>query len=54
MDRKEVNTMNRRTTSTLTGLAFLCLGIALPASDAVGQQKTRKELIVVVFFGYDR
>jgi hypothetical protein len=27
-------------------LAFLCLGIALPASNAVGQQKTLKELIV--------
>jgi len=27
-------------------LAFLCLGIVLPASDAVGQQKTLKELIV--------
>ena len=31
---------------TITTLAFLCLGIVLPASDAVGQQKTLKELIV--------
>lgn len=31
---------------TITTLAFLCLGIGLPASDAVGQQKTLKELIV--------
>jgi hypothetical protein len=46
MDHKEMNTMNRRTTLTLTALAFLCLGMALPASDAVGQQKTLKELIV--------
>jgi len=30
----------------MTVLAFLCLGIALPASDAVGQQKRLKELIV--------
>ena len=41
-----MNTMNRRTTLTMTTLAFLFLGIALPASDAVGQQKTLKELIV--------
>jgi hypothetical protein len=41
-----MNTMKRRTTLTMTTLAFLCLGIALPASDAVGQQKTLKELIV--------
>jgi hypothetical protein len=34
------------TTLTITTLAFLCLGIVLPASDAVGQQKTLKELIV--------
>jgi hypothetical protein len=38
--------MNRRTTLTLTALAFLCLGIALPPSDALGQQKTLKELVV--------
>ena len=38
--------MNRRTTLTLTALAFLCLGIALPFSDALGQQKSLKELIV--------
>jgi Lipocalin-like domain len=31
---------------TMTALAFLCLGIALPASNAVGQQKTLKEQIV--------
>jgi hypothetical protein len=31
---------------TITTLAFLCLGIVLPASNAVGQQKTLKELIV--------
>ena len=41
-----MNTKNQRTTLTMTTLAFLCLGIALPASDAVGQQKTLKELIV--------
>jgi hypothetical protein len=41
-----MNTMNRHTSLTMTTLAFLCLGIALPASDAVGQQKTLKELIV--------
>jgi Lipocalin-like domain len=34
------------TTSTITTLAVLCLGIVLPASDAVGQQKTLKELVV--------
>jgi Lipocalin-like domain len=39
-------TINRRTTLTLTALAFLCFGIALPPSDALGQQKTLKELIV--------
>jgi hypothetical protein len=41
-----MNTMNRRTTLTLTALAFLCLGIAMLPSDALGQQKTLKELIV--------
>jgi hypothetical protein len=46
MDQKTMNTKNRRTTFTMTALAFLCLGIALPASNAVGQQKTLKELIV--------
>jgi len=30
----------------MTTLAFLCLGIALLPSDALGQQKTLKELIV--------
>jgi hypothetical protein len=38
--------MNRHTTLTLTALAFLCLGIAMPPSDALGQQKSLKELIV--------
>jgi hypothetical protein len=34
------------TTLTRTALVCLCLGIVLPASNAVGQQKTFKELIV--------
>jgi hypothetical protein len=46
MDQKTMNTKNQRTTLTMTALAFLCLGIALPASNAVGQQKTLKELII--------
>jgi hypothetical protein len=46
MDQKKMNAKNQRTTLTMTALAFLCLGIALPASNAVGQQKTLKELIV--------
>jgi hypothetical protein len=46
MDQKKMKTKNQRTTLTMTALAFLCLGIALPASNAVGQQKTLKELIV--------
>jgi hypothetical protein len=41
-----MNTKDRRTTLTMTALAFLYLGIALPASNAVGQKKTLKELIV--------
>ena len=41
-----MNTMNRHTTLTMTAMAFLCLGIALRPSDALGQQKTLKELIV--------
>jgi Lipocalin-like domain len=41
-----MNTMNRHTTLTMTTLAFLCLGIALLPSDALGQQKTLKEQIV--------
>jgi hypothetical protein len=41
-----MNTMNRRTTLTLTALAFLWLGITLSPSDALGQQKSLKELIV--------
>jgi hypothetical protein len=46
MDHKEMKSMNRRTSLTLTALTFLWLGIALPPSDALGQQKTLKELIV--------
>ena len=34
----KMNAMNRRTTSTLTALAFLWLGVVLPAGNAVGQQ----------------
>jgi hypothetical protein len=41
-----MSTMNRRTTLALTALAFLCLGIALPPSHALGQEKTLKEQIV--------
>ena len=41
-----MNIMNRRTMLTMTTLAFLWLGIALPPSDVLGQQKTLKELIV--------
>ena len=41
-----MNTMNRHTTLIMTTLAFLYLGIALRPSDALGQQKTLKELIV--------
>jgi hypothetical protein len=41
-----MNAKNRRTTLTWTAFAFLCLGITLPASNAVGQQKPLKELIV--------
>jgi hypothetical protein len=41
-----MNPINCRTTLRLTALAFLCLGIALPPSDALGQQKTLKERIV--------
>jgi Lipocalin-like domain len=33
-----MNTMNRRTTLTLTALAFLWLGVVLPAGKAIGQQ----------------
>jgi hypothetical protein len=45
-DHKTMNTMNRHTTLTMTTMAFLCLGIALLPSDALGQQKTLKEQIV--------
>jgi len=41
-----MNTMNQRATLTITTMAFLCLGIAFPPSNALGQQKTLKELIV--------
>ena len=41
-----MNSINCRTTLKLTALAFLCLGITLHPSDALGQQKTLKELIV--------
>jgi Lipocalin-like domain len=45
-DHKTMNTMNRHTALTMTTMAFLCLGIALRPSDALGQQKTLKEQIV--------
>jgi Lipocalin-like domain len=45
MDHKTTNKTKGRPTLTLTALAFLCLGIVLPVSDAVGQQKTLKERI---------
>ena len=38
MDHKKMNTMNRRSALTLIALALLCLGVALPAGKAVGQQ----------------
>ena len=38
--------MNQRATLTITTMAFLCLGIAFPPSNALGQQKTLKEQIV--------
>jgi Lipocalin-like domain len=41
-----MNAMNQRTPLTITTMAFLCLGIAFPPSNALGQQKTLKELIV--------
>ena len=41
-----MKTMNRHTTFTITTMAVLCLGIAFGPSDALGQQKTLKELIV--------
>ena len=41
-----MNTMNRHTTLAMTIMAFIWLGIALRPSDAFGQQKTLKELIV--------
>src|ERR1700719_4257064 len=46
MENKAMNTMNQRATLTITTMAFLWLGIALPPSNALGQQKTLKELIV--------
>ena len=41
-----MNTMRRSTTLSMITLAFLCLGIVLPASNAISQQKTIKELLV--------
>ena len=38
--------MNRLTPLTLTTLALLFLGVALPSGDAVGQEKTLKEQLV--------
>ena len=38
--------MNRLSTLTLTNMALLFLGVALPSGDAVGQQKTLKEQLV--------
>ena len=38
--------MSRRVTLTLTTMALLFLGVAVPAGDAVGQQKTLKEQLV--------
>ncbi len=40
------NIMNRLSTLTLTTMALLFLGVALPSGDAVGQQKTLKEQLV--------
>ena len=41
-----MNTMYRHTTLAMTTMAFLCLGIALRPTDALGQEKTLKEKIV--------
>ena len=38
--------MNRLTPLTLTTMALLFLGVALPSGDAVGQEKTMKEQLV--------
>lgn len=38
--------MNRLGTLTLTTMALLFLGVALPLGDAVGQQKTLKEQLL--------
>ena len=38
--------MNQLRTFTLTAMALLFLGVALPSRDAVGQQKTLKEQLV--------
>lgn len=38
--------MNRLSTLTLTTMALLFLGVALPSGDAIGQQKTLKEQLV--------
>jgi hypothetical protein len=45
-DHKTMNTMNRHTTLAMTIMAFIWLGIAFRPSDALGQQKALKELIV--------
>ena len=41
-----MNTMYRHTTLAMTTMAFLCLGVALRPTDALGQEKTLKEKIV--------
>jgi hypothetical protein len=45
---KKIDTMNRRTKLTLSALAFLWLGVVLPADKAAGQQaaRTLKDQIV--------
>ena len=38
--------MNRLSTLTLTTMALMLLGVALPSGDAIGQQKTLREQVV--------
>jgi len=38
--------MNRRTTLALSTTALLCLGVALPSSSAVAQQKSLKDQLL--------
>lgn len=38
--------MNRRTVLTLTTMALIFLGVALPSGNAVGQEKTLKEQLI--------